>query len=220
MEFSRRSFLANLAAFFTFGKSKAAPPEGLLVAPAAPPEPKADESKDPGWGPTHTHDWISYPTPEVEIATEVEVCSHPECYAYKVYHHDRSTGSASSEVHEYAPNDEMQLPVIFTHNDWTEMSRHIVAYIDKTGMILLSEDDPMTRRLGYVAFGEVPEVPRTVHWEIPLTRVKNLSEPDPSKRDLLLACLPTQEGRCKLAAAMMGAGKNRRAMRLGLSEVV
>lgn len=105
----------------------------------------------------------------------------------------------------------MGLPVIFNHKEWMEMSRHIVAYIDKTDATLLSCDDPMTRRIGYTAFGENL---RNVQWEIPLTKLRNIQEPDSSKKALLLEYLKTQEGRMKLAAAMMGAGKSRRKTRL------
>jgi len=211
--FNRRTFLGSLAALFGLSKVHAAPPENLPGSHAAPPEPKADESKDPGWGPTHVHDWISQPSPDIEVSCEVQVCSHPECYAYRVYNYDPTTSIRRTQVHEYAPNEILKPPVIFNHHEYMEMSRHIVAYVDKTDAVVLSWDDPMTRRIGYTAFGK--ELPRTVQWEIPLTKLKNIQEPDPSKRALLSTYLLTMEGRMKLAAAMMNAGKNRRAMRLG-----
>lgn len=211
--FTRRSFLGTLAALLSFGKAQAAPPEVLPLAPAAPPEPKAD-SKDPGWGPTHVHDWIEHPAPAVEVTCEVQVCSHPECYAYKVYHHDRSTGSADAETHEYAPNFEMGLPVIYNHKDWWEMSRHVVAYIDKTEATLLSADNPMRRTIGFSAFGEGLH---DVQFDIPLTKLKNIALASRGQGALISTYLVSQEGRMKLAAAMLGAGLNHRKTRLGLT---
>lgn len=192
--FSRRTFLSSLTAFLGLGQVHAAPPENLPEPHAAPPETKKE----------HVHEWLPSLNDRGREGkyTEVQVCSHPECYAYKVYRLDHE--SADSTVYEHVVGE---APIAFLHEDYWEMSQHIVAYIAKTGAELLSSDNPMKRRIGFLACSE--DATKDPLWEIPLTKLRNFTED--SRDQLVGTYLRTAEGRIKLAAAMEGAGKARRA---------